>query len=603
MNDLGSMSDDKLFSEHDFLMVSVKPSEQYILMSRVDQMLCDEAEHGRIHGEGFLLNGCWISANGKTRMRLNCGNFIGEPSYLAFPSQRSQLAYLQHGEPLIEVLCGNHEPLPINGQGIRRNSSFPCFPYLTMAFLTSYIQNNDLLPYAKILAAKSNLDGLWGSRNSIRNDSNWHENLYFNDAFSDVFTEKQTICNSDGIPTDIVLYSIAGEYISVLPVKQLCRADFPSCRTVYFPPDKIYPVQFGQNDHDIAYLSMSWPKGNLPSDVFWCSYPGGASTVPKMDLSFFRRFRKRMIVFIERQGIEGINFAMSLASRLRRENVDFSIHRLAGCSFSELSLSEFRTVIKKNGFLIPEELSSTYRGDITNLIEKSADALIPGILDQGDCLAFLCDVPIDSGFLLFLLRNLYQGCWDKRWEKIDPCSLIRVWIDSADIRFWKRTEFQSEQVHFLIGNTSFEDFKLNVQKANLAILASSSLLADSTLVNKCVDYCFEHEIAVIVIGTYSEMKVQREKIVSTYRLQQTQNDAWNTITIASAENDFGIKFNLGKDGEVSAIEDLPDGKITVLDAPDERMSNNGFEDAHNILSKLSLERKTEMAREKLLKDP
>ena len=120
-----------------------------------------------------------------------------------------------------------------------------------------------------VFAAKSNLDGLWGSRNSIKNESNWHENLYFNDAFSDVFTEKQTICNSDGIPTDIVLYSIAGECISVLPVKQLCRADFPSCRTVYFPPDKIYPVQFGQNDHDIAYLSMSWPKGNLPSGVFW----------------------------------------------------------------------------------------------------------------------------------------------------------------------------------------------------------------------------------------------------------------------------------------------------------------------------------------------
>ena len=63
------------------------------------------------------------------------------------------------------------------------------------------------------------------------------------------------------------------------------------------------------------------------------------------------------------------------------------------------------------------------------------------------------------------------------------------------------------------------------------------------------------------------------------------------------------KFNLGKDGEVSVIEDLPDGKITVLDAPDELMSNNGFEDAHNILSKLSLERKTEMDRTKLLKDP
>ena len=603
MNDLVSMSDDKLFSEHDFLMVSVKPSEQYILMSRVDQMLCDQAEHGRIHGEGFLLNGCWISANGKTRMRLNCGNFIGESSYLAFPSQRSQLAYLQHGEPLIEVLCGNHEPLPINGQGIWKNSSFLRFPYLTMAFLTSYMQNNDLLPYAKILAAKSNLDGLWGSKNSIKNDSNWHENLYFNDVFLDIFTDKRTICNSDGIPSDIVLYSIADESISVFPVKQLCRADFPSCRTVYFPPDKIYPVQFGQNDHDIAYLSMSWPKGNLPSGVFWCSYPGGASTVPKMDLSFFRKFRKLRIVFLERQGIEGIEFAMSLAARLRRENVDFSVHRLEGCSFSELSLSEFRTVIKKNGFLIPEELSSKYRGDITNLIENSADALIPGILDRGDCLAFLCDVPIDSGFLLFLLRNLYHGCWDERWGKIDPCSLIRVWIDSADIRFWKRTEFQSEHVHFLIGNTSFEEFKLNVQKADLAIFASSSFLQDSTLINKCVDYCFEHEIAVIVIGTYSEMKVQREKIVSTYKLQQTQNDASSVITIVSAENDFGIKFNLSKDGEVSAIEDLPDGKITVLDAPNELMSSNGFEEAYNILSNWSSERKKEMTREKLLKEP
>lgn len=599
MNDPIQVSEFNLFSEDDFLTVCVEASENNILMSRVDQMLCDEAEHGRVHGEGFLSDGCWISENGKIRMRLNSGDFIGTTLIPpGFPLRRQQLTYYPHAEPLIEGFCGNNEIQPLNGRGIWLTN----FPYLTMSHLTSSMQNVDLLPYAKVLASKSKLDGLWGSRNTVRTDSKWHENLCFDSSFENSLMEKKYIFNSDGIPTDLVEYNIQDEGILVHPIIRLSRANFPFSRTVYFSPDKIYPATFGSCDYSIAYLSVSWPKNSLPAGVFWCSYPGGASTVPKIELSFLRNFRKLRIVFIERQGLEGIKFAISLAARFRRENIDFSIHQLRDRSFSELSLSEFRAVIKKNGFQIPEELSSKYRGDITNLIENSADALIPGILDRGDCLAFLCDVPIDSGFLLFLLRNLYQGCWDERWGKIDPCTLIRVWIDSDDIRFWKRTDFHCEQVHFLIGNTSFEEFKLNVQKADLAILASSSLLADSTLVNKCVDYCFEHEIAIIVIGTYSEMKVPREKIVAVYKLQQSQNDAKDTITLVSAENSFGIKFNLSKDGEVSIIEDLSEEKKAILDVPDELMCNNGFEDAHNILCSQLQQRKMGN-RQKLLSDP
>ena len=54
MNDPVPVSVFNLFSEDDFLTVCVEASENNILMSRVDQMLCDEAEHGRVHGEVFF---------------------------------------------------------------------------------------------------------------------------------------------------------------------------------------------------------------------------------------------------------------------------------------------------------------------------------------------------------------------------------------------------------------------------------------------------------------------------------------------------------------------------------------------------------------------
>ena len=45
--------------ENDFLVVDTRTAEEIITLVQVDQALCDEAEAGRIHGNGVLSQGCW----------------------------------------------------------------------------------------------------------------------------------------------------------------------------------------------------------------------------------------------------------------------------------------------------------------------------------------------------------------------------------------------------------------------------------------------------------------------------------------------------------------------------------------------------------------
>ena len=56
-------------SEDDYHITDVAQSEIIIMLSQVDQALCDEAEAGRIHGQGLFVGSCW--ENGCVRINLH----------------------------------------------------------------------------------------------------------------------------------------------------------------------------------------------------------------------------------------------------------------------------------------------------------------------------------------------------------------------------------------------------------------------------------------------------------------------------------------------------------------------------------------------------
>ncbi len=90
-------------SEDDFYIVELEDAAQMITCSQADQALCDEAECGRLHGEGSLLQDnsglCWLSQSGNFRLHLQ------EENYFVFLSQViGDFDSFSLGEPRIDTL-------------------------------------------------------------------------------------------------------------------------------------------------------------------------------------------------------------------------------------------------------------------------------------------------------------------------------------------------------------------------------------------------------------------------------------------------------------------------------------------------------------------
>ena len=126
-------------SEDDFFIVALEEAEQMIMCSQANQALCDEAESGRLHGEGSLLRDhsglCWVSLRGNLRLHLQKENHFVFPSRVIGDFTRFSL-----GEPRIDTLQPDGS-LSYTNQVFLWNT---LFPYLRMATLS--IAETNLYP-------------------------------------------------------------------------------------------------------------------------------------------------------------------------------------------------------------------------------------------------------------------------------------------------------------------------------------------------------------------------------------------------------------------------------------------------------------------------
>ena len=135
ITNLSPRRSDKI-SENDFFIVALEDAEQVITCSQADQALCDEAENGRLHGEGSLLweysGFCWVSQGGCFRLHLPVGN-----SFIFHSKVIGNISRLALGEPQIDYLQPDGRLAPAN--------EFPLwntlFPYLRMAVLNAAAEN------------------------------------------------------------------------------------------------------------------------------------------------------------------------------------------------------------------------------------------------------------------------------------------------------------------------------------------------------------------------------------------------------------------------------------------------------------------------------
>ena len=334
-------------SEDDFFIVAQEDAEQMITCSQANQALCDEAENGRLHGEGTLLldnSGlCWLSQNGNFRLHLQ------EENYFVFLSQViGDFDRFPFGEPRIDTL----QP---DGR-LASAYEFPLwdtlFLYLRMATLN--IAETNLYPQylggvnpvelelARTLCKKFQLSGCWGERNRTNNYSAWYEdkNLLYQ---GDLAWFMESVYDADDVRRSLYEWKSFDDGCAiVLPVTFLRRNGFGGSRRVFWlSEDALFPIRRGQGISGTVHVTLSLPVYGLSCNDLWLCYPGGAAAVEICDLDPLRN-RTVDITILNKQGKSGWEFAMRFAARLRRENIPFSLTLLQGNKCTKLSMNEFR---------------------------------------------------------------------------------------------------------------------------------------------------------------------------------------------------------------------------------------------------------------------
>lgn len=417
--------------EDDFLTVNIRDAEMIITLSQIDQALCDEAEAGRIHGNGVLSQGCWEC--GTIRLNLHHPLYSCECDML-LPNGDS---VSPSGQPYIEksewggyVSCLNGTPLG-HTQFIYLRMATGFLPD-TYSLISEVTSSNMELSNALVLREKFGLSGGWGGKNRISEKSNWYDDKTLLNYPDDTGWTREFVSNSEGIPLHSIIWRNNGDQVVILPEMILRRPGF-DFRRVFMAPETIhYPIKRGKGFSGTINVTLSLPKQNLESDDYYFCYPGGANAVDICDLTLLYRADKINLLILNKQGIDGWDFAMRFAARLRKENIAFTVKVLTGSECRELSLKEFRQCLHDQSLIVPEELSDDFGGSLNTFLESKPSDLIPGVLGKGE--AMLVSGAFCPEVAFYLATSIGSGCWEGRWQALKHCFQVTLFADKYNLK-------------------------------------------------------------------------------------------------------------------------------------------------------------------------
>lgn len=555
-------------SEDDFFIVALEDAEQMITCSQADQALCDEAECGRLHGEGSLLQDnsglCWLSQRGNFRLHLQEGN------YFVFPSQViGDFDSFSLGEPRIDTLQSDGRQVPAN--------EFPLwdtlFQYLRIAILNAAAVNPcpqylggvkpAELELARTLCKKFQLGGNWQGRNRISNGSFWYEDktlLYQ----GDLTWFLESVSDTDGVQRSLYEWKLFdnGRAI-VLPVTFLRRNGFLGLRRVFWlSEDTLYPIRRGQGISGIVHVTLSLPFRWLSSDDLWLCYPGGAAAVEICDLAPLRN-RTVDIIILHKQGRSGWEFAMRFAARLRRENIPFSLTLLQGNKCTKLSMNEFRQCLVQWQLRIPPELSIEYRGDLTEWMTRSPRMLIPGTLNEGEVIHLAGALAPE--IILHLTTALRSGCWNEHWNAVGANMQIAVFADKHNLALCRNQGLPDQHLSWRTANLTQEEMEHAIAEAKIVIIASTEMTRDIRKCEAIIKYCVDHEIGVIVLSEAGNGNTFLQRVATkTYFFQVRHSCGEKEFYLANQSEKFGIHFTIAPDGALCATKKLSHREIAEV---------------------------------------
>ena len=554
-------------SEDDFYVVALKDAEQMIMCSQVDQALCDEAENGRIHGEGSLLldhSGlCWVSPRGNLRLQLQARNHFVSPSQVIGGFDRYPF-----GEPRIDALHPDGS-LSYANQNSLWNT---LFLYLRMAAL-SIAEANLYLPYlggvnqvefelARTLCKKFQLSGCWGGRNRI-SSSAWHEDnaqLFL----GDFMWNKESVYDAEGTWRSLYEWnSFDGSQAIILPVMILRQRWSTGARRVFWlSEDTLYPIRRGKETSGTVHVTLSLPVRWLSSDDLWLCYPGGAAAVEICDLASLRN-RTVDIIILHKQGRSGWEFAMRFAARLRRENIPFSLTLLQGNKCTKLSMNEFRQCLVQWQLRIPPELSIEYRGDLTEWMTRSPGMLIPGTLNEGEVIHLAGALAPE--IILHLTTALRSGCWNEHWNAVRTNMQIAVFADKHNLALCRNQGLSDQHLSWRTANLTQEEMEHAIAEAQIVIIASTEMTRDIRKCEAIIKYCVDHEIGVIVLSEAGNGNTFLQRVATkTYFFQIRHSFGAKEFYLANQSEKFGIRFAITPDGALCATKKLSHREIAEV---------------------------------------
>lgn len=576
-------------SENVFFIVALEDAEQVITCSQADQALCDEAENGRLHGEGSLLGEysgyCWISQGGYFRFHLSVGSSFISQSKLIGDINRLSL-----GEPQIDCFQPDGRLAPAN--------EFPLwdtlFQHLRMAILNAAAVN----PYpqylggvkpaelelARTLCKKFQLGGSWQGRNRISNGSFWYEdkNLLYKEEPA-WFMEN--VYDADGVQRALYEWKLFdnGRAI-VLPVTFLRRNGFLGLRRGFWlSEDALFPIRRGLGSSGTVHVTLSLPLNGLICDDLWLCYPGGAAAVEICDLDPLLN-RTVDITILNKQGKSGWEFAMRFAARFRRENIPFSLTLLRGCECIRLSMGEFRHHLAQWQLQIPPELSSEYRGDLTEWMTSSPEMLIPGTLNTDEVVHLAGALAPE--IILHLAAALRNGCWNGHWNAVSAHKQIVVFADKYNLTRCRNQGIWDPHLSWQTGNLAQDELERASAKASIVILASIEITRDSRKCEGVIKYCVDHGIGVIVLSEAGGSNSFLQRVATkTYFFQIQHSCGKKFFYLVNRTEKFGLRFFIDPTGTLSAVVKLSDKEIANVQ-PDLLMElpENGVEDFQRTLA-------------------
>lgn len=595
----------KVLSNENIFMFNIDrlKSSEIIQKSRVNQILCDEAEAGRAHGNASIYNGCLITGDGTIVIHLNTSYCL---QYGDITSSYPFDLYTG-GEPLIEGLNVNYygtNTSILNGKGFPWNTG-EIYLRASVSSNPQFFQNDNYClkllaienQQVKALGKTWNLSGDWGEQNRLR-EGNWH----FDDSILTTKGDSNAFCHIVKDETNIAQYVI--ELLStglattlLLPYRYLKRPNFIGPRRVFFAPEENIAIWGADKiiQPDVTDVIISFDPGimflNYPNHITPGCIPGGVSAIAKTNFAPLRGKQIHLMLF-NQENKEEVNYVLKCLAKLRKNDFPVQCLKVNGntydgeyilpnkafwgtyhynCKAEKIEIEQLRKLANQHNIFIPDELSSDFRGDITEIVKSRKEVSVAtDVFNLGDIVLLNTqDKDIASKMITHFARSIGSGTaiFPKLWHnnQFNPVVFVDHLTDPV-AKYLCRSGVPICDSRFIDASAEDwpNDFKFLVKTAQVVFFAGYDVWDKPERFIEVIRWCRDTDRAVVVLSIDDTAIQKKLRSLISQKIDAKYIDGGDGINIGisvSGATSVAARFN--PNGELINAEKLSPGQSTT----------------------------------------